>query len=114
MGQLCSTASMNANLAQCQTLVRKAVAAGANVRLSSVHDSEFVLGLQKEAVQSNLHINVGIHEPSPDGRVKNTLIWINEKGIITQRYQKVHLFDVELKGGPVLKESAWVAPESII
>ncbi|EIT72710.1 carbon-nitrogen hydrolase [Aspergillus flavus] len=127
VGQLCSTASMTANLAQCQILVRKAVAAGARalflpeatdyigsspaetVSLArSVHDSEFVLGLQKEAVQSNLHINVGIHEPSPDGRVKNTLIWINEKGIITQRYQKVHLFDVELKGGPVLKESASV------
>ena len=72
----------------------------------SVYDSEFVLGLQKEAVHSNLHINVGIHEPSADGRVKNTLIWINEKGIITQRYQKVHLFDVELKDGPILKESA--------
>ncbi|KAE8414507.1 carbon-nitrogen hydrolase [Aspergillus pseudocaelatus] len=127
VGQLCSTASMAANLAQCQILVRKAVAAGAKALFlpeatdyigsspgetislaRSVHDSEFVLGLQKEAVQSNLHINVGIHEPSADGRVKNTLIWINEKGIITQRYQKVHLFDVELKGGPILKESASV------
>lgn len=74
----------------------------------SVQDSEFVLGLQREAQQGNLHINVGIHEPAPDGRIKNTLVWINEKGVITQRYQKVHLFDVDIKGGPVLKESAYV------
>lgn len=32
VGQLCSTASMTANLAQCQTLVQKAVSAGAKVR----------------------------------------------------------------------------------
>lgn len=53
-----------------------------------------------------MHINVGIHEPAQGGRVKNTLIWINEKGDIVQRYQKVHLFDVDIKGGPVLKESS--------
>ena len=71
-----------------------------------MQDSEFVLGLQREAQQADLHINVGIHEPAQDGRVKNTLIWINEKGDIVQRYQKVHLFDVDIKGGPVLKESS--------
>lgn len=32
VGQLCSTASMTVNLAQCQTLVQKAVSAGAKVR----------------------------------------------------------------------------------
>ncbi|PLB46747.1 carbon-nitrogen hydrolase [Aspergillus steynii IBT 23096] len=127
VGQLCSTASMTANLAQCQTLVRKAVAAGAKALflpeasdyigssaaesvslVRSVQESEFVLGLQKEARQANLHINVGIHEPAPDGRVKNTLVWIDEKGVISQRYQKIHLFDVDIKDGPVLKESSSV------
>lgn len=71
-----------------------------------MQSSEFVLGLQKEAQQASLPINVGIHEPAQDGRVKNTLIWINEKGDIAQRYQKIHLFDVDIKGGPVLKESS--------
>ncbi|KAJ5606147.1 carbon-nitrogen hydrolase [Penicillium lagena] len=118
---------MSTNLAQCQTLVRKAVAAGAKalflpeasdyigssaaetVSLArSVEESEFVLGLQKEAQQKNLHINVGIHEPASGGKVKNTLIWIDDKGAITQRYQKVHLFDVDIKDGPVLKESSSV------
>ncbi|RHZ68541.1 carbon-nitrogen hydrolase family protein [Aspergillus thermomutatus] len=118
---------MASNLAQCQILVRKAVASGAKVLflpeasdyiasspaesislVRSVQDSAFVQGLQSEARQASLHINVGIHEPAPNGKVKNTLIWIDDKGTITQRYQKIHLFDVEIKDGPVLKESASV------
>lgn len=42
--------------------------------------------------------------------MKNTLIWIDEEGKITQRYQKLHLFDVEIKDGPVLRESESVEP----
>ena len=72
-------------------------------------------GLQREALQARLSINVGIHEPVTGGkRVKNTLIWIDEGGIITQRYQKLHLFDVEIKDGPVLRESKSVEPGSSI
>ena len=68
-------------------------------------------GLQREASQAKLPINVGIHEPATGGqRVKNTLIWIDEKGEITQRYQKLHLFDVEIEGGPILRESKSVEP----
>jgi deaminated glutathione amidase len=60
-----------------------------------------------------LPINVGIHEPgSPPGKqVKNTLIWIDEEGQIAHRYQKLHLFDVDLRpNGPRLKESDSVEP----
>ena len=39
--------------------------------------------------------------------MKNTLIWIDEEGQIVQTYQKLHLFDVDIKGGPVLKESRY-------
>ena len=54
---------------------------------------------------------MGIHEPAEGGkRVKNTLIWIDEVGAITQRYQKLHLFDVDIKDGPILKESTSVEP----
>lgn len=73
-----------------------------------MQDSEFVLGLQLEARSLKLPINVGIHEPAQGGeKVKNTLIWIDEQGSITQRYQKLHLFDVDIKDGPVLKESRY-------
>jgi deaminated glutathione amidase len=72
----------------------------------SVEDSPFVRGIQEEAKAYSLAVNVGIHEPTISGKkVKNTSIWINENGEITQRYQKIHLFDVEIKNGPVLKES---------
>lgn len=115
------------NLKQCQTLVRKAVAANAQALFlpeasdyiassgdesislaKSVQDSPFVQGLQTEARNSKLPINVGIHEPAADGKIKNTLIWIDEEGNIAQRYQKLHLFDVEIKDGPNLKESKTV------
>ena len=72
----------------------------------SVSDSTFVLGLQEEARREKLAINVGVHEPAQaDKKVKNTLLWIDQKGDIVQRYEKLHLFDVEIKNGPVLKES---------
>lgn len=71
--------------------------------------------MQAAARQHRLAINVGIHEPSAlaaadrlgDGKtkIKNTLLWIDESGAVTHRYQKLHLFDVALEGGPTLRES---------
>ncbi|KAJ5679420.1 hypothetical protein N7462_007664 [Penicillium macrosclerotiorum] len=129
VGQLCSTANITSNLAQCQTLIRKAAAAGAKVLFlpeasdyiaSSAEESfslaksgecgDFILALQQQAKLEKIHINVGIHEIASEYRLKNSLVWIDDKGIITQNYQKVHLFDVDIQGGPMLKESANVEP----
>jgi len=113
------------NLQQCKSVVAKAVAAGAKALflpeaadyigsgpdesaklVRSVTDSEFVLGLQKEAKMNKLPINVGVHEPTADGKkVKNTSLWIDEHGEIVQRYQKLHMFDVEIEDGPKMQES---------
>jgi predicted amidohydrolase len=66
----------------------------------------FVQGLQAEARTYGLAINVGIHEPGDNPKkVKNTSIWINEDGEIAQKYQKLHLFDMDLKNGPSSRES---------
>lgn len=125
VGQLTSTASMAHNLRQCQLLVKKAVNAGAKALflpeasdyiasssnesaslVKPVQESEFVLGLREEARREMLPIHVGIHEPGLNpGKIKNTVLWIDDEGQIAQRYQKIHLFDVDIKGGPVLKES---------
>jgi predicted amidohydrolase len=71
-----------------------------------VDKSEFVLGLREEARREKLPIHVGVHEPGVDAaKVKNTVLWIDERGEIAHRYQKIHLFDVDIKDGPVLKES---------
>ncbi|KIV98836.1 uncharacterized protein PV09_09407 [Verruconis gallopava] len=134
VGQICSTADLHHNLRQCQSLVEKASAAGARALflpeasdyiassgsesvslVLPVGRSPFVLGLQDAARRSKLAINVGIHEPADvvDGvakRVKNTSIWIDPSGQITQRYQKLHLFDVEIDGGPILRESDSTQP----
>ncbi|KAI4277278.1 MAG: hypothetical protein L6R38_005466 [Xanthoria sp. 2 TBL-2021] len=114
------------NLSQCRLLVKKAVAAGAQALflpeasdyiapnasetvslVQPASSSPFVLGLQSSAREHRLPINVGIHEPSPknENKVVNSLVWINEDGQIEHRYQKLHLFDVDIPGGPVLKES---------
>ncbi|AEO59369.1 hypothetical protein MYCTH_102295 [Thermothelomyces thermophilus ATCC 42464] len=130
VGQLTSTASMARNLSQCRTLVKKAAQAGAKALflpeasdyiasspaetvalVRPVDKSEFVLGLQEEARREKLPIHVGVHEPGLDSnKVKNTVLWINERGEIAHRYQKIHMFDVDIKDGPVLKESNSVEP----
>ncbi|CUM65057.1 uncharacterized protein PRCAT00002679001 [Priceomyces carsonii] len=64
-----------------------------------------------------LFVAVGVHEPSqsqsPTGdlkKVRNNQLWIDNKGEILQTYQKIHLFDVNIKDGPILKESNSVEP----
>ncbi|KAI9766083.1 MAG: Carbon-nitrogen hydrolase [Geoglossum simile] len=116
------------NLKQCQTLIQKAFAAGAKALIlpeasdyiasspsetvalaKPIEESEFVIGVREEARKFRLPVIVGIHEPvTGGGRVRNSCIWIDEGGEIKGRYQKVHLFDVEIEGGPVLRESSVV------
>ncbi|TVY30219.1 putative hydrolase [Lachnellula hyalina] len=126
VGQMCSTSDMNDNLTQAQTLVKKAVAAGAKALflpeasdyishtasealtlVRSVSTSPYVLGLQALSKKHRLAINAGIHEPGDgkEGKIKNTSIWIDEEGVIVERYQKLHLFDMDLKRGPKARES---------
>ncbi|CZR61123.1 probable carbon-nitrogen hydrolase [Phialocephala subalpina] len=100
------------NLALCQVLVKKAVAAGAkalflpeatdyialNAQESKslalpMETSPFVLGLRKAAKESALAINVGIHVSMSNGKLANRSCWINEKGDIESYYDKLHMFD---------------------
>jgi predicted amidohydrolase len=85
------------------------IASSAEQSYALAHSQErnsFVTTLQQDAAREKIHINVGIHEVASESRLKNLSIWINDQGVITQSYQKVHLFDVDIKDGPVLKESA--------
>ncbi|KAG4418274.1 hypothetical protein IFR04_008632 [Cadophora malorum] len=112
IGQLCSTASMSHNLALCQSLVKKAVEAGAKALFlpeaadyiasspqeslslaRPMESSPFVLGLQASAKDNNLAINVSIHVPTASGKMANRSIWVNERGEIESYYDKLHLFD---------------------
>jgi deaminated glutathione amidase len=64
-----------------------------------------------------------VHEPAlnttvatdPTERVKNVSLWIDENGHPSHRYQKLHLFDVDVgEDTPALRESASVEPGSSI
>lgn len=112
---------------QCRSVVQKAVNAGAKVVFlpeasdyigsspdetqslcKAVGGSPFIAGLQEDAKKYSIAISVGAHEPSDDKnskRLKNTSLWIDDQGQIAQRYQKVHLFDLDVEGGPKMKES---------
>ena len=50
-------------------------------------------------------VNVGVHEPATGNKLLNTLLWITKDGEISHKYQKLHLFDVNLERGPVIQES---------
>lgn len=75
--------------------------------MRSVSTSPYVLGLQALAKNHKVAINAGIHEPGDgkEGKIKNTSIWIDGDGVIVERYQKLHLFDMDLKRGPRARES---------
>lgn len=45
-----------------------------------------------------------------DGRVWNRSILLDDRGDIAARYDKIHLFDVDLGGGEHYRESATIAP----
>jgi predicted amidohydrolase len=75
--------------------------------VKTVEESEYVVGLQKEAREHKIAITAGIHEPGLESskKIRNTAIWISEEGEIIHRYQKVHLFDMDIKDGPQARES---------
>ncbi|OWP00002.1 hypothetical protein B2J93_1590 [Marssonina coronariae] len=137
IGQMCSTSDMQHNLDQAKILVSKAVESGAKAlflpeasdyishtgpeSLTLVRPAEssiYVQGLRKEAKNNKIAITAGIHEPGDNGpgKIKNTAIWISEDGEIVQRYQKLHLFDMELTDGPrahegdIIEEGAEILP----
>lgn len=130
--QICSTGNILKNLEICRTVIRKASQAGARcVFLPEASDfiamnaqesvalthspecSQFVEGIQEAARTNQVHINVGVHElplQANSKRISNTSLWIDEQGSIVQRYRKLHLFDVDIKNGPIIKESDSTEP----
>ncbi|CDK26640.1 unnamed protein product [Kuraishia capsulata CBS 1993] len=135
VGQMCSSSSLVENAVSAVRLITRAVSLNCKVLflpeaadyiarnaahskeiVKPVTESPFIIEIQKtlkkfHAEGKSIFVSVGVHEPSETSdRVKNTLLWISDKGKIEQRYQKVHLFDVEIKNGPILKESASVEP----
>jgi predicted amidohydrolase len=131
--QLCSTHDVSANLAKCAELAAQAASDGA--RLVVLPECFSFLGrsegdkrevaealdgqgpvmnaLRELATKHGIWLlGGGTPEPVPDDdrRSYNTAIAIDPRGDVIARYRKIHLFDVDIPGGAVLRESDSTAP----
>lgn len=124
-----STEDVAANLRVAERLVRRAASAGADL-VALPENFAFLrregdpipraaeLGKGPAAWAARLAAELGIHllagsvaERVPRSRrVRNTSVLIGPDGAFVATYRKIHLFDVDLPGRAVLRESAVVAP----
>src|SRR5262249_41377080 len=126
--QLCSTNDLAANLATCRTLVGKAADGGAQLVVlpenfaflgaregeklgaaEALHRPGPVLTTLREpaAARGVWIVGGGTPEvvPGDAKRTYNTAVVIDPRGELVARYRKIHLFDVDIPGGAVLRES---------
>ncbi|ODQ64385.1 Nit protein [Nadsonia fulvescens var. elongata DSM 6958] len=140
VGQFCATNNIYSNATVVCDLIQRASAMGAKclflpeasdyIAGSSAESLELVRSPQarefveriQEAVRQlpknkSVEVSVGIHEIAntvcvdhDKQRLKNVLLWIDSNGEVKKSYQKVHLFDVDVPNGPILRESLTVEP----
>jgi len=70
---------------------------------------------KKMAVQHGVWLSLGGVHTITEGekeKTSNTHIIINKEGEMMQTYNKAHLFDVNITGGAIMSESAYVTPGS--
>jgi deaminated glutathione amidase len=126
--QLCSTPDLPANLATCRALVDRAAAEGAQLAVlpecfaflgrgegdKMPHAESLERGgpildtLRDLATRHGIWvIGGGAPEvvPGDAKRAYNTAIVVDPRGTVAARYRKIHLFDVDIPGGAVLRES---------
>ncbi|KAI7896072.1 putative NIT2-nitrilase [Mucor mucedo] len=125
VGQFCATCIVSFNKTTCQDLVRQASQRGAKMIFlpeasdfvskdkeqtldltRPLNDSEFLKGLVETAQEHKIWVSVGVHESSNvSDKVYNTHVVLNHQGRIVSTYRKLHLFNVDIEGGPRLMES---------
>lgn len=137
--QLCSSNDLAANLARCRDLTAQAAAEGARLvvlpecfsflgraegeklGIAEVFDVEggepprgpVVSALREFAVKHGVWlVGGGTPERVPGDvrRTYNTALVVDPRGELAARYRKIHLFDVSIPGGAVLRESDSTAP----
>ncbi|EMG45404.1 NIT2 Deaminated glutathione amidase [Candida maltosa Xu316] len=129
VGQLCSSSNLSQNLRVVKKLLQKAQSSGSkilflpeatdyisrnanhSIDLSRQVQDQFLSPLLSHIKSSNgsTYVSIGVHLPG-ENKVKNLHFLIDPKGEIVSQYQKVHLFDVDVPNGPILKESNSVEP----
>ena len=128
VGQMTSTADVEANLATCAALAKQAKERGAallclpeNFAFMGAADGESLKIMEPlegalfsrfRAIAKDHGLWVcfgGFPEKADEGRHHNAHVVIDDQGAIRSVYRKLHLFDVQL-GTSTYKESASVAP----
>jgi predicted amidohydrolase len=126
-------ATAEAALAHVEPLIREAAAGGAKFVLTpegtnvleqrrdrrdaAITDEEAdvaVLGLRRLAAELGIWLLIGSaivrSGHAGDGRAANRSLLVDPAGAITARYDKLHVFDVDLPNGERYRESATVRP----
>ena len=131
-----ATPDVHENIDTCLKLSREAAAQGADLiatpeYFSGLRTEDALLiptafaeeahpvlpAFQKAAKELKVWFLLGsLGVTNPDGRISNRSYVINPEGAITARYNKIHMFDVELEPGKFYTESATISPgdESVV
>jgi len=118
------------NIARAGALIREAAAAGADL-IGLPENASMIEPVTAEALAKALPeeshpalaafrelarelgrwIHLGsLNVKAPDGRILNRSMLLDAAGGVVARYDKLHMFDVDLRGGETYRESDTVAP----
>eukprot|EP00250_Pteridium_aquilinum_P025290 c30508_g1_i1 orf=69-1037(+) len=130
--QMTSTNDLHSNFLTCSRLVQEAASTGVKflslpecfsfigskegeaLSIAEPLDGPIMQRYQELARKAGMWLSLGgFQEKCPDGsRLFNSHVLLDDLGTIQSCYRKIHLFDVDVPGGPVLKESKFTAPGS--
>ncbi|KAK4487821.1 hypothetical protein RD792_003557, partial [Penstemon davidsonii] len=125
--QMTSINDISANFATCSRLVKEAATAGAklicfpenfsyvgaksgdSLTIAEPLDGPIMKGYCSLARESNIWLSLGGFQEkgSDDSHLRNTHVLIDDVGNVRSTYRKMHLFDVDVPGGAVYKESSF-------
>lgn len=125
--QMTSVNDLSANFITCSRLVKEAVTAGAkllcfpenfsyvsaktgdSLTIAEPLDGPIMKKYCSLARESNIWLSLGGFQEkgSDDSHLCNTHVLIDDDGNIRSTYRKMHLFDVDVPGGAVYKESSF-------
>ena len=125
-----ATPDVQENIANTVRMTREAAAAGASLiclpeYFSGLHtengkihpvafaeaDHPVIPAFAAEAKSLGVEILLGsLGVTAPDGRINNRGYYLNARGEIMVRYNKIHMFDVRLDAETVIQESATISP----
>eukprot|EP00252_Welwitschia_mirabilis_P012039 TRINITY_DN26772_c0_g1_i1.p1 TRINITY_DN26772_c0_g1~~TRINITY_DN26772_c0_g1_i1.p1 ORF type:complete len:333 (+),score=51.23 TRINITY_DN26772_c0_g1_i1:132-1130(+) len=130
--QMTSTNDLQSNLQTCTRLAQEAAAAGVkflclpenfsfvgckmgeSLNVADTLDGPIMASYRSLARDMKIWLSLGgFQEKGPDSKhLYNTHVLLDDSGNIGSSYRKIHLFDVDIPGGPVLKESDFTIPGS--